>query len=214
MELHEAAAARYPAAEHGRCATCGFYGQAVASPVSEPAPGLQEISGPYRKAGRMPATNRFSGPACLREAADLYEEVKQAADARSPAPPEVVFIPRDPETLLAITGRDRRCPDWYGYQPGLDPKEHLDQMHMIQLEQARHEHQVALAKLQADSQASLEAVTKTTQAIQAEIRDLAKETKSFTTVWTYVAVSIAALALLAAGAAAGFTALTYFGVKP
>jgi hypothetical protein len=147
----------------------------------------------------------------MRQAADLYLEVGQYIQQHSaPATHSEV----EERALLEVTNRDRHCPDWYPYQAGLDPQAHLDQMQVIQLEEARYENQMVLAKVQADSQASLAAVTTTSQAIQKEIRDITEAAKSFTTRWTYVAVGIAAFALVAACAAVLFVALTYFRIKP
>ena len=69
---------------------------------------------------------------------------------------------------------------------------------MIELERSRREHDLALAKFQADSQASVKSVMEASQKIQDEIKELTKETKSFTTTWTYFAFALAFLVLVVA----------------
>lgn len=95
---------------------------------------------------------------------------------------------------------DRNCPSWYPYLPGLSPKEHWERLDMMALEQARRDHDLKLAQLGAASRASQER-------IEADSLEIAKATKSFTTVWTFVAVGLA-------GILVAIAILTYLHIQP
>ncbi len=71
---------------------------------------------------------------------------------------------------------------------------------MMALEQARRDHDLKLAQLGAASRASQER-------IEADSLEIAKATKSFTTVWTFVAVGLA-------GILVAIAILTYLHIQP
>jgi ElaB/YqjD/DUF883 family membrane-anchored ribosome-binding protein len=78
----------------------------------------------------------------------------------------------------------------------------LEELRMMQLEEARRSNDEKLANLQVGSQKAI-------AQIQADSKKIAEATQSFTTTWTYVAVVIAVVAVIAAGVAATFTVLAF-----
>ena len=99
--------------DHGRCVSCGFV--AVTSPWSDDHT-LREINLYQRQHAQL-----MGFPDCFVQAADLYEEVR---DAPSKEPSEEPLEDAEPaesagsEEFAAVIARDRRCPDWFRYQPG------------------------------------------------------------------------------------------------
>ena len=102
-------------------------------------------------------------------------------DAGPAVPDEEGNAPSSPPaSILAVIRRDRNCPDWFPFQAGLTPREHLERMNAIELEQQRQALQVRLAEMELASRASSEK-------IEADSLEIARAIKSFTTKWTYVA---------------------------
>jgi hypothetical protein len=134
---------------------------------------------------------------CFRQAADLSDESYDAGPAipdeegNAPSPP--------PASILAVIRRDRNCPDWFPFQAGLTPREHLERMNAIELEQQRQALQVRLAEMELASRASSEK-------IEADSLEIARAVKSFTTKWTYVAAGLAFAVFVV-------TLLIWLGVK-
>jgi hypothetical protein len=133
---------------------------------------------------------------CFRQAADLFQETRDASmvvTEEGDAP----SLPKD--RILAVLQRDRQCPEWFAFQAGLSPKDHLDRMNAIELEQQRQALQVRLAEMERVSRASSEK-------IEADSLEIAKALKSFTTRWTYVAAALAFAVLVV-------TLLIWLGVR-
>jgi hypothetical protein len=64
------------------------------------------------------------------------------------------------ETFLhSILDADRHCPEWYPYIPGLSPKEHREELGMMQLEKERKEFQL-LSQIERDANRRLTTLTK------------------------------------------------------
>lgn len=181
------------AGPRGRCVSCGF----VSWYVGE----WKEVTQRDRREGIYTLLHQAplrSGPSlrCFMHVADLDADAQQnlanlqeAGDTRATT---TLLI----EGTLAVLNLDRHCSRWYLYTPGLNPKEHRDEMVMMQLENDRRKHDLELAKLHVGAEQQ-------SQAIAAALKATTEATARFTTKWTYVAVAIAVLALV-------FVAANYF----
>ena len=146
----------------------------------EPPQPLEELYEGERDHGYLLDPLRTRLPVCVRGTFDLGMELQEAGGG---------VISEDPADVRAVLHRDRQCPDWFPYQPGLSPEKHLDQMFMIQMEQARREHDRRLADMEREiQQKNLEI----SQALQASN----EATRRFTTNWTYAAFFVALAALV------------------
>jgi hypothetical protein len=149
--------------------------------------------------------DQWTRPGCFRFAADLASEFQVAVDRLRAEPGHVIEEADGTQDDLrgcvaSFLSFDRNCPSWYPYLPGLSPKEHWEHLDMMALEQARRDHDLKLAQLGAASRASQER-------IEADSLEIAKATKSFTTVWTFVAVGLA-------GILVAIAILTYLHIQP
>lgn len=141
---------------------------------------------------------------------DEAVQADPAARAQGRTPPEA-----NPDKLVTteIIARDRQCPKWFAYQPGLSPRAHVERFHVLQLEAQRREHDLRLAQLEAESRRSSEQIQRdsldiakatreasdaTRQASEA-IRDTARQSGDFQERWTRYAMFLGALAVVLAG---------------
>jgi hypothetical protein len=186
MRLYELAAARYPATQN-RCVSCGFFGKHKGD--------WFEASLEERTTGHLhtATTGWFTEPACIRGAANLAQEQADSSNAQLAGRPPVddegnpTLSSRD--ALLDVLNLDRRCPEWYPFTPGFSPKEHVEQLLMMQLEEDRRKHEVSLAQLQSKSDERAVSIAQS-------LHQVTVETGKFTTKWTYIAVGLAGAALL------------------
>lgn len=85
---------------------------------------------------------------------------------------------------------------------------------MMQIEEARNAHDLQLAQMQADAQASVAKIQADSLEIAKAIKASSEATQRFTSRWTYVAVTLAALAVVGTIVGATFTALSFFHQAP
>lgn len=175
--------AEYGSEERGRCHSCGFLGQR----------GIMDVwftaSPELRAAGWFPLGPRgqdgkqtYVEPGCIVGAASLETEYRAATKA---APQGTTF-----EVIgKQVTYLDRKCPQWFPFQPGLSPKEHVERYHVLQLERERYDLQMRLAQMEGEANAQ-------SVKIAEALRDTASRTEKFTTRWTYAAFVIALLGVL------------------
>jgi hypothetical protein len=130
--------------DKGRCINCGFLAKhATGKDRRGPTPAYFEIEVSDRDSGQVWSHVAEHGmgeiqtePMCFRRAAAIREEIDNnikggdARDARAAA--------------KEICSKDRNCRSWYGYIPGLSPKDHFDQMNMQLLENSRREWEMRL----------------------------------------------------------------------
>ncbi len=184
MRIYESAAARY-AATRGRCVSCGFL--AKHRDRWHEATEEERETGTLLQGGAGWEHEINTVPACFVRAADLPAEYQ--AGLRTPAESLESGDTVLRRATLNIVTRDRGCPQWYPYSPGFSPKEHLEELRMMQLEDERRKHDLELAALQREAdQRSL--------AIADALRATTDATAQFTTKWTYIAVGLAAAALI------------------
>src|SRR5712691_1549915 len=186
MRLYELAAARYPDSRN-RCVSCGFLGQHKGE--------WFEVSLEERATGqlRQATTGWFREPACIRGAANLAQEQGDTYNALLAGRPATdkegnLTIP-DGDALRGVIYLDRECSEWYPYTPGFSPKEHVEELQMMQLEDDRRKHEIALAQVQSMSEERAASIAES-------LHQVTVETARFTTRWTYIAVGLAAAALL------------------
>lgn len=197
MWISEAAQDRYPVSDRGRCVSCGLLAiHQTESPRWHEATQDARGTGRLDRGGTGYERDFNTWPACFRHAADLEAEARAVIEERG------LSGDGRPGANQEVITRDRHCPAWYPYSPGFPPKEHLEELRMMQLEEARRSNDEKLANLQVGSQKAI-------AQIQADSKKIAEATQSFTTTWTYVAVVIAVVAVIAAGVAATFTVLAF-----
>jgi len=141
---------------------------------------------------------------CFRQAQPIHEELR--AELSKPSSNGVPYQ----VAALEVIRRDRWCDRWFKFEPGSSLKDHLDWLHMLQLDEARREHELRLAGMEAESRKSAEKIQADSLEIAKALKTTTEATGRFNTKWTRIAVAIAVAALLAAGTAAVFEALTYF----
>ena len=113
---------QYPEADQGKCRSCGFLSKHAKKP-SVPAPRFYEAE----------HSERITVNAFIRHSIGYREWVEtepmcfvgeinlvQLSNADTQEETE--------DRLEAEINRDRKCPRWYAYMPGLSPIEHYDQM--------------------------------------------------------------------------------------
>jgi len=177
-----------------QCATCGFLEAGdVLGGIGRPATIRERYHGDLGLHFR-----------CFRQAWPIHDEFRAAL-----AKPEASGVPYE-RTALAVVHRERSCERWFEFEPGSSLKDHLDWQHMLQIERDRRAHDLELARLQTDSQKSMESIMETSQTIQNEIKTLTNEAQTFTTKWTHRAFFVAIAALVCAAVAAVFVVLAYF----
>jgi len=195
---------RYPG-DHGRCWNCGFLGQLGDLGWYEVPPG-NRTDGRLFLALVPSAVGRIDSlptkPACIVWAVD-HETEYSTRVAKGEQPQE---IGRD------ILNRPRDCTQWFGYQRGSSPKEHLDWARMLTLEDLQRRAREDSLRIQEDSLRIAEAL----KDISAQSKDihegtarLTEATGRFTTKWTYIAFGIALAALFLAALTLAVTILTY-----
>jgi hypothetical protein len=135
-------------AQEGRCVSCGFLGKRPLpqAPGAPRYPGIFEVffdersSPPSRTAFSIihPANVQIATEVvCYRGVADLPSEV---ATVRAPTGME------EAAALDRVLRNDRKCQQWSEHMRGLDPKEHLMERRLRDLEEDRKEFQIALSK--------------------------------------------------------------------
>lgn len=188
---YERAVSNYKETARGRCSTCGFLTKAI-SPTDD-----AEIRAIERDAG-----------------IDAYGKVPLSFFCFVNAQPirNELVIPIAPgkteqSAVLEIFQRDRKCADWYPYRPGASPLWHYEDMRMMYLEEARAQRERETSAIQAQIQADHKAIAADSLKIAQALKDAQDATGRFTTKWTYIAVAVAAVALLLVGVAYVFPAL-------
>lgn len=199
MRTYEAALARYSGDERGRCWSCGSLATHRSGGVWHEVPTEDRQSG--RNFDNAHGNDVHTLPACFRNAADLAQEFKQALGVKAGA--DYTEQELAPAAVRDILTQDRRCAEWYPYTPGFSAKEHLEQLQMMQLEEDRRGHDLALARLRTDSD---ERALK----IAESLHSVTVETGKFTTMWTRWAFGVAVAGVVLALLAVALVAATYF----
>jgi hypothetical protein len=135
--------------------------------------------------------------ACIRQIANLESEFKEAFKSDPQPQPDStgqLVGGTDRRAFREVIRRDRQCPGWFPYQPGLTPREHVERLHVLELERDRAALQERLAAMERDSRQSSEK-------IQADSLEIAKAVETFTTRWTYAAFILAAIGVFLVAAA-------------
>jgi hypothetical protein len=153
VRLYESAALRWDNSK-GQCNSCGFFGKHRWS--------WYEVTLEERDRGFFVTANAEPNvePGCFRGAADLEKErhdnLQKRADGEPLADDEgnVNFAP-ELAALRDVLEFDRKCPDWYPYSPGFSPKEHLEELRMMQLEADRRGHDKRLEAQRQEFQTAL-----------------------------------------------------------
>ncbi len=95
--------------------------------------------------------------------------------------------------------RNRQCPKWHPYRPGLDPKEHLRELRMLEQEQRREEFE---QKMEQDRRAFEERMEKERRAFEERLAQRAEESEERRhTLVLWIAAAAVILALAEVGAA-------------
>lgn len=183
---------RFPADQQGRCWTCGFASK------HHPVGLWREITATERKTGFYWVEDelgqvRAYSPQCIVWAFNLAKE--HTARAEQLGHPE--------EAAKAILHADRNCVEWFPYQSGLSPKDHLEHQHMLQLEEQRRELQVRLTDIERKAAAdsaqiqrdSLEITRNLARSSEAAER-IASDSHDYNRRWTRVFVVFAVLSFL------------------
>lgn len=168
------------AADYGKCATCGFLSRNITiGSISEiheipwlARGGYDPIEG--LKTGEVMNGLEHPYVECFLHVGDILgetiKELEAAGDGNWAAAEQRVFW------------KDRRCPYWFGYSPGVSPKRHLERYEMQRLEQDRRAFELRLAELtrkaEEDSRlilADSKALAKDNKDLVAEIKDIARD---------------------------------------
>jgi hypothetical protein len=131
-------------ANKGRCGTCGFLGKRV---IPNESTGQRSHLGffeaeqtdrdkPAQLIKLVPGESNAWQDAhlvCFRYAADLPKEIAEIASLG------------DDVAARDVVWKDRHCPLWCAYEPGLSPRDHLYELKARDLEEHRRQFQRSLA---------------------------------------------------------------------
>jgi hypothetical protein len=114
-------------------------------------------------------------PACFRRVAAIRDEVQEISgnqnDLRAAA--------------KQVCEKDRGCQSWYPYTPGFTPKEHLEELQMGLLENARRDFELRLEKDRKEFDLKLLEIS---QKIQEDSRKIASRSFWFNLFFTFVLI--------------------------
>ncbi len=100
---------------------------------------------------------------------------------------------------MEVAIRDRKCPKWVKFKPGLSPKEHADEVFVVELEELRRQNDLKIAELQRKSQEDSIAVVKSLEQIQKDhlefVRISNRQTGKFNLAFLVLAFIAAILAI-------------------
>jgi hypothetical protein len=182
--------------DKGRCVSCGFIGRHAFE--------WFEVSQGERDTGNLYTATRggiSTKLGCIRNAANLAQERgeklairlagKSIVDAEG-----IVDVAAEYEALRDVLNTDRQCSEWYPYTQGFSPKEHVEQLQMMQLEEDRRQHDLALAQLQGKADERAVTIAESLHNVTVTLKDVTIATGKFTTKWTYIAFVVAVLAVI------------------
>ena len=178
--FQDRATARIPKADRGKCLTCGFVAEASGDADIE----VRDI---VRRVGTHPAGGRPVVAFCFVSAFDLVGEVGEILNKDNVAP--TGRDERRREAMVNVIAKDRQCSAWYPYTPGASPLWHREEWRMLSVERTRDEREREIAQIH-------ERIQNDSKDIAQKLHDVTAATSRFTTKWTYVAVTVAGLALL------------------
>src|SRR5713101_7491982 len=106
----------YSESDKGRCRSCGFLAKQSARPLPDsPNKSYYPVSAQERTSTiELPEIRNYvlgnvpTVLACAKEVESLHEEVQAVGD-----------------DIMAVADKDRHCPEWSLYVPGLSPEQHL-----------------------------------------------------------------------------------------
>ncbi|HUF54481.1 MAG TPA: hypothetical protein VMR52_12005 [Dehalococcoidia bacterium] len=114
-------------------------------------------------------------------------------------------IDEDIQRAREELNRDRKCSDWFPYQPGRSPSQHLEDRKEKEVETERRRHELQIAEMQSKfSEKALEVESKLLD-VESRIADAATSQK--TAAWFTVGVSVLAVCV---GAVVVFVAAALF----
>jgi hypothetical protein len=184
--------------ERGRCVSCGFVGRHAFE--------WYEVSQDERDTGRLytatPDGRRSRTTlGCIKNAANLVQERGEKLTIRLAGRPiadaeGIVDVAAEYGALRDVLTTDRQCSKWYPYTQGFSPKEHVEELRMMQLEEDRRKHDLSLAQLQSQSDERAVSIAESLHQVTVSLKDVTVETGRFTTKWTYIAFAVAALAVI------------------
>lgn len=185
--------------DKGRCVNCGFLAQRVVrgsrfdSKVILPA--YYEIDQNGRTTGDVfrcvqnPLVDAVPAePFCFMQAAELSDEVAvlQKGSGWSAA-------------ALEVFKKERNCESWYRYNPGLNPKDHFEQLNMELLEKSRREWEIRLETERKDFDLKLfeasQKIQESNRQIAADSYKTARRSFWFTLFSTFVIVILTLISL-------------------
>jgi len=138
----------------GRCLNCGYLGKrdkdATASNCYE-ATIEERLMGELTKFTGMPIDYSpyerqiiSTRPWCFINKAQFYQELSDIGAGEH----NIIKVKE-------IISKDRKCPYWYEYKAGLNPKGHYEECKMQQLENDRREFERKLTQMQIDANAKV-----------------------------------------------------------
>ena len=179
----------------GKCINCGFLGKrdCISSvSICYEATSVDRLEGQLTEYRMEPTqsggmTNRAllrTLPWCfIGKAGFLVElEVEGARDIQ-------------PDKVRDIIRKDRKCEFWYPWTEGKPPKEHLEKLEMMQLEQNRREFEQRMEKERKEFDLKLFEIS---QKVQSDSAEIAKKAFSFNRLVTIFFIILAILTMLVA----------------
>jgi len=160
----------YPAAQRGKCQTCGFLSKHTTTSI--PGPRYFEVEAEERQRGEVfyqslalyGSHNTGTMPECVKGVAQLWHETRGVMDDTEQE------LRTKQDAAIVVFCKERACEDWYPYQPGQDPIEHLRKYEMSRLEQDRQAFELKLFELE-------QGIHQDSKLILADSRQLALDSK-------------------------------------
>lgn len=128
------------------CGSCGFL--ATLFFIYQEGPKYLPVSKIQREWGAIGSVHHSARehgqPLCIRDAADLHDELNDAIAALPETQP---WDDRVREASKLILEKKRPCRKWMAHREGLTPDQHLEEMRMMDMEERQRKWDIKLVKL-------------------------------------------------------------------
>ena len=157
---------------YGKCASCGFLSRSITIDsvvVIHEIPWLARDGAIPHEAVKPGEDLEQPYVECFLHVISILSETmreeKAAGDSNWAAAEQRVFW------------KERNCPEWFGYSPGLSPERHLERYEMQRLERDRRDFELKLATLTQQVQEDNKLILADSRALAQEHKELVAEIK-------------------------------------
>lgn len=176
--------------EPGRCVSCGFLSKLTRTQGTSDLSVFYEVHWAERRSGKLFKHGETKTmPVCYRQVPEFYIDLVRAAEEHGKL---------DPAGVIDVIYRDRSCPKWIAYEVDRAPKEHLQKVEMLDLEQRGVEFERQLESERREWEHRLEQQRRQFEGDLAEWNQQAEERRHRIILWLAAAAVIFAVFQVAA----------------